>query len=556
MFAQQLQLAQLQAAQMQAMQAAAMQMQLNPAAQMQAATAGVAGQQPFAAPQMQLGQNYAAASSNGGFAPADTTGIFAGQGNREPDWYCAGCADRQFGKNSTCRNCAGPREQGVQDIVDVPNVIDKFLTGRNVEPDVEQRFREQPIDLQKLVMEKGSLFSARDPSAVLSQRMNQFNCLKKGGIPLGNKGKGKAIPTLPGSNQVDPGARPGDWHCPVCFDLQFARNTACRVCGANRPEIALAQPQLPDVETFLANFDIGEDRRAMFLGLDPEIQALVIAKAVGAGAAQPVVAPIAGAIAPLAGDWYCSKCHDLQFARNDKCRCCGAARAEADAGVEGGTPTAPDAEAFLAGFEVDPIQKERFLTLGEPLQAAIIAKGTLQWARDPTSVLVSRMKSLGIPPTEQMLAMSRAKGHPDKGGGKGKAEDWGPYAGASGGGAIAARMAGGAGGGGKGMQPGDWNCPGCGDHQFARNTECRKCQTPNPGGGGASFGGANNPNAGSGSFQDGLGGALVSAVAASFTPTVVGGGGGKGAMPDWAQAAYQQGLASFGGAGAAAGGSW
>merc|ERR1712096_464415 len=25
------------------------------------------------------------------------------------------------------------------------------------------------------------------------------------------------------------------------------------------------------------------------------------------------------------------------------------------------------------------------------------------------------------------------------------------------------------------MRPGDWVCPTCGDHQFARNTECRKC---------------------------------------------------------------------------------
>ncbi|CAK0826617.1 unnamed protein product, partial [Prorocentrum cordatum] len=27
---------------------------------------------------------------------------------------------------------------------------------------------------------------------------------------------------------------------------------------------------------------------------------------------------------------------------------------------------------------------------------------------------------------------------------------------------------------------GDWNCPACGDLQFARNTQCRKCGTPNP----------------------------------------------------------------------------
>lgn len=30
-------------------------------------------------------------------------------------------------------------------------------------------------------------------------------------------------------------------------------------------------------------------------------------------------------------------------------------------------------------------------------------------------------------------------------------------------------------------RPGDWQCTGCSDFQFARNTHCRKCQTPRPG---------------------------------------------------------------------------
>merc|ERR1719230_668401 len=53
---------------------------------------------------------------------------------------------------------------------------------------------------------------------------------------------------------------------------------------------------------------------------------------------------------------------------------------------------------------------------------------------------------------------------------------------------MQAMMGGGGKGGGnwgmpKGGEPGDWLCPGCGDHQFARNIICRQCQTPNPMGG-------------------------------------------------------------------------
>ncbi|CAK0903238.1 unnamed protein product, partial [Prorocentrum cordatum] len=29
-------------------------------------------------------------------------------------------------------------------------------------------------------------------------------------------------------------------------------------------------------------------------------------------------------------------------------------------------------------------------------------------------------------------------------------------------------------------RPGDWNCPGCGDHVFAKNSTCRRCGAPKP----------------------------------------------------------------------------
>merc|ERR1719486_1425170 len=31
-----------------------------------------------------------------------------------------------------------------------------------------------------------------------------------------------------------------------------------------------------------------------------------------------------------------------------------------------------------------------------------------------------------------------------------------------------------------GFLEGDWMCPGCGDHQFAKNQQCRKCGAPRP----------------------------------------------------------------------------
>jgi len=34
---------------------------------------------------------------------------------------------------------------------------------------------------------------------------------------------------------------------------------------------------------------------------------------------------------------------------------------------------------------------------------------------------------------------------------------------------------------GKGMKPGDWNCPSCGHHNFARNLACQMCGAAKPG---------------------------------------------------------------------------
>merc|ERR1711948_104859 len=52
--------------------------------------------------------------------------------------------------------------------------------------------------------------------------------------------------------------------------------------------------------------------------------------------------------------------------------------------------------------------------------------------------------------------------------------------GTGGGGMSAGGMSGGCMSAGQKFAAGDWNCPACGDHQFARNTNCRKCGADKP----------------------------------------------------------------------------
>merc|ERR1719331_1204627 len=90
---------------------------------------------------------------------------------------------------------------------------------------------------------------------------------------------------------------------------------------------------------------------------------------------------------PRPGDWYCSVCHDLQFAKNEVCRTCNTPRAMADTGE---IPKL-DALTWISMFTVEEDKKEQFLNMTTQMQEAIISEGTLHGARDPTAVLVSRM---------------------------------------------------------------------------------------------------------------------------------------------------------------------
>jgi len=80
------------------------------------------------------------------------------------DWYCPGCNDLQFARNTSCRLCHAPKPGG-------------------------------------------------------------------GGMSVMDQGMG--TPAIPGMGTVGP-TNPNDWHCPNCGDVQFARNAECRKCGTSR----------------------------------------------------------------------------------------------------------------------------------------------------------------------------------------------------------------------------------------------------------------------------------------------------------------------------------
>jgi len=192
------------------------------------------------------------------------------------------------------------------------------------------------------------------------------------------------------------GLKNGDWLCPQCGDHQFKRNTACRKCGAENPA--------PLECAWCAKGECWDHGQAE----KPQTPKVVFNDAHGGGAG--------GAFnMSMPGDWICSACGDMQFARNQACRKCG-------------TP--------------------KSMSMG----GKAVGKGG--------------------------GGGKGGKGGGGKGGG-GKegcrwcaaGECW-SHACGKGGGAVGGAIAG------QQMRPGDWRCSQCNDIQFARNEACRKCGAP------------------------------------------------------------------------------
>lgn len=339
------------------------------------------------------------------------------------DWMCPGCGDHQFAKNDACRLCGmarppqddantyGPaKAMGKRSLMETPytkNLLsnvqpctaeeaDAFLEANSVELVAQQRFLALPPKVQRVVVNRGGLNSARDKTAAFISRMGAVERLVSQG----------------------PQKEDNDWICPRCIDVQFGRNSTCRQCGMQNPN---PQPEK---------------------GLRDELSANSSSRSKNLVLPQSKLPQSKQAMTP--GDWFCPSCNDHQFSRNLACRQCGTPK-PADAGhATGSMPGLPNISNLSMMQSLAPKRNV------EPGDWFCPGCGDHQFSRNASC------RKCGTPkPNDAGNDTSNVPGIPGKGiPGKGK---------------------------GKGsVEPGDWFCPGCGDHQFNRNRACRKCGTPKP----------------------------------------------------------------------------
>eukprot|EP00670_Eutreptiella_braarudii_P020985 CAMPEP_0174360794 /NCGR_PEP_ID=MMETSP0811_2-20130205/56028_1 /TAXON_ID=73025 ORGANISM="Eutreptiella gymnastica-like, Strain CCMP1594" /NCGR_SAMPLE_ID=MMETSP0811_2 /ASSEMBLY_ACC=CAM_ASM_000667 /LENGTH=186 /DNA_ID=CAMNT_0015496877 /DNA_START=196 /DNA_END=756 /DNA_ORIENTATION=+ len=104
----------------------------------------------------------------------------------------------------------------------------------------------------------------------------------------------------PASNQQ---GKPGDWYCPSCGNLNFARRVACNMCNTAAP--GFAQGYAAAIEQL--NGHSGHLGMGMGMG--------------GMGPPVQKTGP-----PPMPGDWRCTQCGNVNFARRTSCNKCGVAK--------------------------------------------------------------------------------------------------------------------------------------------------------------------------------------------------------------------------------------
>eukprot|EP00927_Polykrikos_kofoidii_P082784 TRINITY_DN8325_c0_g1_i1.p1 TRINITY_DN8325_c0_g1~~TRINITY_DN8325_c0_g1_i1.p1 ORF type:complete len:584 (+),score=60.77 TRINITY_DN8325_c0_g1_i1:71-1822(+) len=352
-------------------------------------------------------------------------GVPSSANRRAGDWDCPGCGDLQFGRNVVCKRCGTPNPApvgtGAASMLQMPG--DWQCPGCN--------------DLQ------------------FARNLDCRTC----------RTPRPSEPNIPSSKG---GAMRGDWYCPGCNDLQFAKNAECRRCQTPNPnptnETGNSVPRLPGDWTCptCGDFQFARNptcRKCQTPNPEPLTQS----------ESKP-------------GDWYCPNCSDLQFARNVVCRKCGTPNQHPSGPVDFNPPSTRTVHTNMPGDWSCPscgdlqfarnthcrrcsaVKPNNIASSLAPSPRGAYSGGSLRNRSQEQPYylkLLQHQKQIQQQQQQQQQThFSRKYGHHSHH----HQQPWRP--------AHQQNP--------QSLPPGDWECPGCGDHQFARNTQCRRCAEPKP----------------------------------------------------------------------------
>merc|ERR1712187_492821 len=136
----------------------------------------------------------------------------SGKAMKAGDWTCPSCGDHQFARNLVCKMCNTPRPGG-PDLDDVcksiepadASEVDQFAAMYGVEAHGVEKLKTIDPRLARAAISK-DMTGVNDATGTIIGRCKKYMTMQK-----------------------------GDWICPACFDIQFAKKTECSSCSNPRP---------------------------------------------------------------------------------------------------------------------------------------------------------------------------------------------------------------------------------------------------------------------------------------------------------------------------------
>lgn len=143
---------------------------------------------------------------------------------RTGDWACSQCGDHQFAKNTHCRGCGAPKPENPIGAAysGVLTAMKGYVGGKGAAKGGDSAGygawgKGAGAGDNQMCSVHGKV---RSTNNMIEDGAGGWMCCAPNECKVGNPGGGPM---------------PGDWSCPACGDHQFARNPACRKCGAPKP---------------------------------------------------------------------------------------------------------------------------------------------------------------------------------------------------------------------------------------------------------------------------------------------------------------------------------
>lgn len=225
------------------------------------------------------------------------------------DWTCQNCGELVFGSKAGCRLCGTPRPGGGQP----PNAKPGDWTCPKCFDHIYASRDSCRCGCSKEeAIEAGCLITKGRPGDWTCAGCNNFNFSSRTTCQQCQQPRPE--------DQVRLNMKPGDWICPSCGDLVFASKSACKMCGTPKPEGLEDAPE----DTAKGKSKGGGKGFKARPGdwnctscQNLNFSSRTSCKQCGLGRPQD---QIRESMKP--GDWICPGCGDLVFSSRDACKMC------------------------------------------------------------------------------------------------------------------------------------------------------------------------------------------------------------------------------------------